>query len=185
MNKKAIGIIAGLGLVGFAAYKFIYKRRMISSDGINFLKTLEGFKNKMYPDSRGLPTIGVGHLIKPNEQNLKTITLTDQQVRDLLDKDLDIFEKAVKDTIKVPLQKHQFDALVSFAFNVGVNAFKGSSLAKAINGRKGNDAIIQAFSQYRTPALLAKRRAKEARLYLTGNYSNLLANSEYNQYFKV
>lgn len=185
MNKKTIGIIAGLGLLGYFGYKFIYKRRMISSDGLNFLKLIEGVRYKMYRDSKGLPTIGVGHLIKSNEKNLLTATLTNQQVNDLLDKDLDEAENAVKDTIKVPLQKHQFDALVSFAFNVGPNAFKGSSLAKAINSRLGNDAIIKAFSMYRTPSVLAKRRAKEARLFLTGNYSDLLANSDYNQYFKV
>jgi lysozyme len=187
MNKtvKTIGIISAIGLGGFLAYRFLFKHRMISNNGLNFLKSLEGYKNKAYKDIRGLWTIGVGHLIDMiNEKNLLSKTLTDSEVNKLLDKDLDRFEKAVDDTITVPLNQHQKDALVSFAFNVGINAFKNSTLAKVINAHGSPDQIIRAFSMYRTPAILANRRAKEARLFLTGDYSNLLASTDFNKYFK-
>jgi lysozyme len=137
----------------------------------------------MYKDVKGLPTIGVGHLITSKEPQLLTATLTKGQIKRILDKDLDRFEKVVKDTIRVPLKQNQKDALIHFAFNIGENGFRSSSLAKLINSKASDQDIIRAFSQWRTPAQLEERRAKEARLFLTGNYSPYLSASDFNKYF--
>jgi lysozyme len=104
----------------------------------------EGKRNKVYDDSAGLPTIGVGHLLTQEENSSGKITingqpidyslgLTDQQVMDLLAQDLVRFEQVVQNEVRVDLNQNQFDALVSFSFNVGTQAFKNSTLLKVLN----------------------------------------------------
>lgn len=116
----------------------------MSENGLELLKQWEGFKLRMYKDSAGLPTIGVGHLITKGEQASGQITidgvavsyangLTDQQVLDLLSQDVKPAEQAVTNGVKVALNQNQFDALVSFTFNVGNGAFNGSTLLKVLN----------------------------------------------------
>lgn len=185
MKVKPLYIVIGLGLAGasYMAYRKL-SGHMISKKGIKFLTLLEGFKIKMYKDSKGLPTIGVGHLILPTEKNLLTATLSTKKVNKLFDKDLDRFEKVVKDTIKVPLKQSQKDALVSLAFNIGESGFRKSSLARNINQAKSPIEIIKAFSKWDSPAILKERRAKEARLFLTGNYSNVLSNADFKKYYQ-
>jgi lysozyme len=116
----------------------------MSEHGLELLKQWEGFKNTVYKDSAGLDTIGVGHLITSSEKSSGTITingvavqyangLTDQQVLDLLSQDVQPAEQAVNNGVKVALDQNQFDALVSFTFNVGVGAFTSSTLLKVLN----------------------------------------------------
>ena len=73
----------------------------------------------------------------------------------------------------------------SLAFNIGETGFKNSTLAKKINSKASPLEIIKAFSMWKNPAVLANRRAKEARLFLTGVYSPVLSTIDYNQYFKA
>ena len=116
----------------------------MSEHGLELIKQWEGFKPDVYKDSAGLPTIGVGHLITKSEQTTGEIVigglpvqyangLTDQQVLDLLSQDVQPAEQAVNNSVKVALDQNQFDALVSFTFNVGVGAFTGSTLLKVVN----------------------------------------------------
>lgn len=116
----------------------------MSEHGLELLKQWEGFKPDVYRDSAGLPTIGVGHLITKSEQTTGEIViggvpaqyadgLTDQQVLDLLSQDVEPAEQAVNNGVKLELDQNQFDALVSFTFNVGVGAFTGSTLLKVLN----------------------------------------------------
>lgn len=116
----------------------------ISEPGLELLKQWEGFELKVYKDSAGLPTIGVGHLITKSEQSSGNIViagvpvqyangLTDQQALDLLSQDVQPAENSVNNGVKVDLNQNQFDALVSFTFNVGVGAFTSSTLLKVLN----------------------------------------------------
>lgn len=116
----------------------------MSEHGLELLKQWEGFELKVYKDSAGLPTIGVGHLITKSEQASGNILiagvpvpyaggLTDQQALDLLSQDVQPAEQAVNNGVKVALAQNQFDALVSFTFNVGVGSFNGSTLLKVLN----------------------------------------------------
>ena len=59
--------------------------------------------------------------------------ITQDQALDLLEQDLRIAERAVNDSVKVPLNQNQFDALVSFVFNVGTGAFRNSTLLRMLN----------------------------------------------------
>lgn len=171
----------------------------ISEKGLKFLMTDEGFRNKAYKDIYGYWTTGVGHLIKPNEQHLITKTLTNAEVMELLKSDLVSFEKEVNDTIYVPLKQHEYDALVSLAFNIGYGrraggtepdekGFSGTTLVKRINSLASQDKIINGFSLWNSKGDLKNRRAKEAKLYISGDYSErkfFLTASEMTQFYKV
>ncbi len=116
----------------------------MSANGLELLKQWESFELKVYKDSAGLPTIGVGHLITKVEQASGNIViagvpvpyaigLTDQQVVDLLGQDVQPAEQAINNGVKVALDQNQFDALVSFTFNTGTGAFSSSTLLKVLN----------------------------------------------------
>ena len=116
----------------------------MSQNGTKLLAEWEGFETEVYDDAADLPTIGVGHLLTQSERDSGKITikgqavdykqgLSEQQVLDLLAQDLERFEAAVNDAVQVALNQNQFDALVSFAFNVGTQAFKSSTLLKKLN----------------------------------------------------
>lgn len=101
-----------------------------SQDGINLIKHFEGFRTKAYLDSVGVPTIGYGHT-----KGVKMgMIITETKAEELLREDLSYFEKKVSELVKVPLTQNQFDALVSFTFNLGEGNLKKSTLLKKLNG---------------------------------------------------
>lgn len=101
-----------------------------SQKGIDLIKKFEGTVLKVYKDAVGKNTIGIGHLIKPGEI---FTTLTQQQAEDLLAKDLIQFEVGVSAAVKVALTQNQYDALVSFSFNLGLGNLNSSTLLKKLN----------------------------------------------------
>jgi lysozyme len=126
----------------------------MSEQGLELLKQWEGFESKVYKDSAGLPTIGVGHLITKSEKTSGAIVinglpvqyangLTDQQVLDLLGQDVQPAEQSVNNGVKVALDQNQFDALVSFTFNTGTAAFSSSTLLKVLNQGEYNQVPDQ------------------------------------------
>jgi lysozyme len=139
----------------------------IAQSTLDFIIKEEGAKNKAYKDSKGLLTIGVGHLIKTDEDHLINATLTDEQVHDLLKSDLKWCSKAVESSVKVPLQQNQYDALYSLCFNVGADNFKKSTVVKRINENDLKGAA-DAILMWNKPAVLQKRRERERALFLNG-----------------
>jgi lysozyme len=137
----------------------------ITKSTLSFITEEEGYRNKAYKDSKGLWTIGVGHLIKADEQHLLTATLTDQQVEDLLKSDLKWCSEAVERSVKVPLTQPQFDALYSLCFNIGETAFRKSTVVRKLNE---NDlpGAADAILMWNKPAVLKKRRERERALFL-------------------
>lgn len=108
----------------------------ISIAGLAHIKKWEGFRTNRYLDSAGKPTIGYGHLIQPWESY---DTITQAEAERLLVKDVSTAEAAVNRLVKVNLSQSQFDALVSFVFNVGQGNFAASTLLKELNaGRTAN-----------------------------------------------
>jgi lysozyme len=137
----------------------------IAESTLNFITKEEGAKNKAYKDSKGLWTIGVGHLIRPGEEHLINATLTDQEVKDLLKSDLRWCSDAVESSVRVPLEQHQFDALYSLCFNIGGTAFKNSTVVRKINANDLKGAA-DAILMWNKPAVLEKRRKRERELFL-------------------
>lgn len=152
----------------------------MSENGLALLQQWEGFKLQVYKDSAGFPTIGVGHLITKAEQASGTILingaaveyaggLTDQQTLDLLAQDVQPAEQAVNAGVTVPLNQNQFDALVSFTFNVGVGAFQSSTLLKLLNQQQYDDVPAQLLRWTRAGGQvvqgLVNRRDNEIKLW--------------------
>ena len=137
----------------------------IAESTLDFITREEGSRNKAYKDSKGLPTIGVGHLIRPSEQHLLTATLSDQEVKDLLRSDLKWCSETVENAVKVPLNQNQFDALYSLCFNIGPTAFRNSTVVRKLNTGDYQGAA-DAILMWNKPAVLQKRREREKELFL-------------------
>ncbi|WP_295732044.1 glycoside hydrolase family protein [uncultured Bartonella sp.] len=149
--------------------------RQISQHGLDKLKQWEGLKTKAYQDSKGEWTIGYGHTAKAGSLTpVKGMVITKEDAESLLLKDLTQYEAAVENNVNVKLNDNQFAALVSFAFNVGINAFKKSTLLKKLN--KGNfDAVPTELMKWtkaggkKIQGLVNRRRA-EGYLWMEGAF---------------
>lgn len=140
----------------------------ISDNGIKFIANWEGKRNSVYMDAVGLPTIGIGHLIKKGEVFPKI--MTDKEVYDLFRKDIRNFETAINSLVKVKLTQNQYDALVSFTFNCGVGALQQSTLLKKLNAGDYTGASQEFLKWDKAngkPLLgLTRRRTAEKELFL-------------------
>ena len=171
MNKKLVAVL--LWILGVFAIIHITNRythieeniMAIAESTLAFITKEEGSRNKAYKDSKGLPTIGVGHLIKADEPHLLNATLTDEQVKELLKSDLKWCSEAVESSIKVPLTQKQFDALYSLCFNIGEGAFRKSTVVKRLNAGDYKGAA-DAIEMWNKPAVLIPRRKREKALFL-------------------
>jgi len=145
----------------------------VSDKCVNMIKHHEGFVRKPYQDPIGLWTVGVGHLmgngkVKPKDWNRKR---SDKEVDDLLRYDIRRFENGVESLINVDLNQNQFDALVCFAFNVGLGNLQASTLRRKLNRSDYNGAANE-FPKWRRAGGrvlkgLVKRRNDEKVLFLS------------------
>ena len=140
----------------------------ISQKGLDLIKKYEGLKLKAYLCPANVWTIGYGSTGPHVKEGM---TITEEEAEQLLKDDVLRFEDCINDGINVELTQDQFDALVSFAFNVGCKAFMGSTLRKLIN--EGNKtAAAQQLLRWdkaggKVLAGLARRRADERALFLS------------------
>ncbi|MDN4163958.1 lysozyme [Cytophagales bacterium LB-30] len=142
------------------------KEMTLSPHGRNKILHHEGGHNlKKYVDDSGKQHIGVGHLIKVGEIFPNQITLNESEM--LFDADLKWSIDAVKKHVKVPLTQNQFDALVSFVYNIGESQFKTSSVLKNINAGIQGETIKENFLAWNRPPSAFARRKKEVELYFT------------------
>lgn len=100
-----------------------------SEAGLALIRKFEGFRAVAYKDPVGVITIGFGHTKTAKEG----MTITLSQAVDLLREDVGWAEDGINRLISVPLEQNQFDALVSWAFNVGVGAVERSTLRRRLN----------------------------------------------------
>jgi len=136
-----------------------------SQRGLDLIKQFEGLKLTAYVCPAGVLTIGYGTTagVTPG------MTITAERAEQLLRQDIAKFERGVRDSVKVPLTENQFSALVSFAYNVGLGAFRTSTLLRLLN--KGEYA--QAAEQFgrwnkaggKVLPGLTRRRAAERKLF--------------------
>ncbi len=143
----------------------------ISDKGEHFIVKEEGERLNAYQDSVGIWTIGVGHTgFVDGKPIAKGLQITQAKSREILRADLARFEKAVNDGVEMPLLQHQFDALVSLAFNIGEGAFKRSTLVKLLNrgDYKGAANQFLAWKNAGGRPILLKRREREKSLFENG-----------------
>lgn len=104
---------------------------MITSvDGLNLIKSFEGLRLSAYQDIVGVWTIGYGHT---GSDFSADTTWTEEQCELALARDLHRFEDCVGTLVNVDLTQNQFDALVSFCYNLGCQSLKISTLLKLLN----------------------------------------------------
>jgi len=152
----------------------------IDQAGIDFIKAAEGVKPFVYLDVAGLPTIGAGHLLTRDELTSGKIMiagyaykyqdgLSDKLIDLLLKQDLQIAETAIQNNVKVDLNQNQYNTLVSFVINIGVAAFKESTLLKWLNAGLHSKVPVQMrrwiFSGGQQIRGLKNRREKEMALW--------------------
>lgn len=110
-----------------------------SQIGIDFIKQWEALRIVAYEDIVGVWTIGYGHTGDVNPGDV----ISEEDAEMLLRADLAEAEDAVNDYVDVDLEQHEFDALVSFTFNVGQGNFRGSTLIKLLNAGNRDAAALQ------------------------------------------
>ena len=144
----------------------------ISNECINIVKQFEGFFSKPYLCPAGVPTIGYGTILYPNG---KKVTLQDKSISEdeaieFMRFELNQKAKEVDAMTTDKVNQYQFDALVSFAYNCGSGALKGSTLLKRVNTNVDDLTIKDAFLMWvkadgKTLKGLVNRRTAEANLY--------------------
>jgi lysozyme len=140
--------------------------------GVELIKTFEGFKSAPYKCPAGIPTIGYGATFYPNG---KKVTMTDKALTEtesveLLKHMLVSFEKYVDSYCRDDINQNQFDALVSFAYNLGPANLKSSTLLKKVNANPADESIKLEFMKWvkaggKTLKGLVARREAESKLY--------------------
>ena len=147
----------------------------ISRKGIELLKEFEGLRLNAYKCSAGVATIGYGSTYYPDKSNVKMGDV----LRDKLEAEVLLINTLVdydiyvsKYTKSVKLTQYQFDALVCFAFNVGLGNLSKSTLLKMVLANPNDPKITPEFAKWNKAGGkvlqgLTKRRAKEAQLYFT------------------
>ena len=144
-----------------------FKNCRLDSRGYDLIKNFEGYSPFVYKDSVGIPTIGFGHVVRAGERFTQPLIGPDAQT--LLEKDVAGTERGVNALVATILQPNQFDALISFSFNLGTTTLKKSTLLKRVNA-KLNDQVPPQFMRYvnagghKLPGLVARRRL-EAQTY--------------------
>ena len=138
--------------------------------GIALIKQYEGLRLTTYKDAVGIPTIGYGHVETPIPPG-GTRTITAEDAEQILREDLQRFEHDVNNMLTVEVTQNQFDALVSFAFNLGPANLKSSTLLRKVNSGDFNGAAEE-FLKWnhaggQVLAGLTARRNAEKNLFLS------------------
>jgi lysozyme len=159
-----------------AAGLFLFSRTKLGQRGITYVTDkarhliagLEGRRLTVYQDTGGAWTIGDGHLVKAGERFYPygTVrTITDAEADALFAADIAIASSAINSYVKVPLTEGQRAALLSLVFNIGVSAFKTSTMLKKLNAGDYAGAAAE-FPRWNkdngvTVAGLTNRRVRE------------------------
>ena len=145
----------------------------ISKNGLDLIKEFEGFSSTPYLCPAGIPTIGYGSTYYEDgtKVTLKDKSITEQRGSELLEFVANkTFSENINKVVKVPLTQNQFDALVSFSYNIGNKNFNWSTLLKKINQSdyKGASLEFGRWNQSNGKILngLVSRRQKEKELFL-------------------
>ena len=144
--------------------------RHITKQGLNLIKGFEKFVPHLYICPAGYPTIGYGHVVIRFKRSAFKDAINEEKALEILTIDVRVAERAVLALVDVPLTDGEFNALVSFTFNVGSGAFQRSTLRQKVN-REEHTEVPQEFNRWvfaggRRLKGLVTRRALEAKIYM-------------------
>lgn len=139
----------------------------MTQQGLDLIKKYEGLRLEAYKCPAGVWTIGYGH----TKGVIKGMKISKEEADKLLQQDVSVFELQVINTVG-KLSDCKIDALVSFAYNVGIAAFRNSTLCRKVKANSDDPAIRNEFMKWvyagskKLPGLV-KRRAEEADVYFS------------------
>ena len=139
----------------------------MTQQGLDLIKKYEGLRLEAYKCPAGVWTIGYGH----TKGVYKGMSITKEEAEKLLQQDVSVFELQVINTVG-KLSDCKIDALVSFAYNVGVAAFRGSTLCRKVKANSDDPAIRNEFMKWiyaggKKLQGLERRRKEEAEMYFS------------------
>ena len=148
----------------------------INEDGLLIVKSLEGLELEAYQDSVGVWTIGYGHTSMAGPpQVYPGMAISEAEAEQILRQDLNLFEGGVEDAVAISTHPDQFSAMVSFSFNVGLGAFRDSTLLRKHNGGDfagaADEFLRWVYAGGQRLLGLERRRKAERALYLSQDYT--------------
>ena len=152
----------------------------ISENGLNFIKEFEGLELTAYRCSAGVLTIGYGHT---GSDVTTGLTITKEQAYAFLTEDTKSAQQCVSSFVNVKVNQNEYDALISFVFNIGTTAFVNSTLLKLLNEGESKLVVAAEFLRWvkaggdeDVPGLV-RRRGAERKLFLEKTKHPLLSKS--------
>lgn len=143
--------------------------RHVTEQGLQLIRRFEGFSAVPYLCPAGYLTVGYGHVVQNPEAFRQPIT--EDEATEILALDVETAERAVLRLISVPLTDGQFDALVSFTFNLGSGTLQRSTLRRKVNREEHEDVPAEfvkwVWAGGKKLKGLIRRREAEATLYLS------------------
>jgi len=146
----------------------------LNNEGYLLITEFEGFSAKPYLCPAKIPTIGFGNTYYSDG---KRVTLLDKEITkvqafEIFKTVADRFASVVSKLVTSPLNQNQFNALVSFAYNVGTGNFASSTLLKKVNSDHNDTSIELEFKKWnkankKEVAGLTKRRLYESKVYFS------------------
>lgn len=146
---------------------------MVNKAGLDLIKDFEGVRFRVYADPIGLPTVGIGHLVLPEDNLHIGNVISMEQVDRFLQQDLRKAEDAISRYVTVPLNENHYASLTALIFNIGETNFHRSSLLRYLNAGNYTAAAdsFKSWSKARVKGKLTelpglvKRRAAEKALF--------------------
>lgn len=144
--------------------------RKVNKATLDLIKGFEGLRLKPYLDAVGIPTIGYGTILYPNGKkvSLNDPTITEDQALEYFEHEVNLKASEIESMIHVPLNDNEFGALVSFAYNVGSNALRDSTLLKFLNANQDKVAVADQLLRWNKaggkelPGLTRRRQAERS-----------------------
>lgn len=125
------------------------------------LEEREGVRLTAYKDSVGVWTIGLGHTSSAGPPHVhQGLQITREQATEIFRRDVEQFEDAVRAAVKRPMTQHEFDAYVSFSYNVGPNGFARSQSVERFN-RGDKAGAAEGLLHWMKPPEIKPRRYGE------------------------
>lgn len=148
----------------------------LNEQGYRFIAKHEGLQLKPYLCPAKIPTIGYGNTYYPNGKRVTLLDdpITKEQAFEMFKIIADRFAKRVDDLVTSKINQNQFNALVSFCYNVGTGNFMKSTLLKKVNADPNDFDIRLEFAKWNKAGGvksngLVNRRSEESALYYTAN----------------
>lgn len=139
----------------------------LDEKGYKALHEREGLRLKPYLDTQGVPTIAMGNTFYENGSKVKMTdsALSKIEAEHLAKITADRFASKVNSLVKSKVNQNQFNALVSLAYNIGVNGFQNSTVLRLVNANPNNAKIQDAFMMWTKNTELIGRRKSEVKQY--------------------